>query len=382
MDKLIDFHSHRHIQYFLYCLKGLPKQYVGLETNRMTLVHFCIQSLDILGFLDLEDDVHSHYGFNKEHICDWIYSLQTIQEGVESNIGGFKGSNFLGGVIRNGASTNMGYYDQSHIAMTYTALCTLITLGDNLDRVDKNSILEGLRLLQQSDGSFKCLHMGSENDLRFLYCACAISYILGDWSAVDTDKAVEFIKSTRSFDGAMSLAPGLEGHGGSLFCGVASLVLMNREDEVLNDSMNPIGCTWREEIIQWCVNRQKEGIQGRPNKKEDTCYSFWVGGTLHLLKCQHLIDEISLSTFVLDCQTDIGGFSKFRDGPFNPDLLHSFYSLCWLSTSIDELKDIDFALGMVSDRINAQMSNQKMEIGVNTNKALYSYFDKVETCDT
>jgi geranylgeranyl transferase type-1 subunit beta len=359
MESLVDFHRHRHIQYFLYCLQGLPKQYVGLETNRMTLVHFCIQSLDILGFLDLEEGVQSQYGFQKKHICEWIYSLQTIQKGSNSNnIGGFKGSNCLGGVLSNGSSTNVGDYDQGHIAMTYTALCTLITLGDNLDRVDKNSILEGLRLLQQKDGSFKCLHMGSENDLRFLYCACAISYILGDWSAVDKDKAVEFIKSTRSFDGAMSLAPGLEGHGGSLFCGVASLVLMGRENEVLNDSTDPSICSWREEIIHWCVNKQKEGMQGRPNKREDTCYSFWIGGTLHLLESQHLLDEITLTKFVLYCQTDIGGFSKFRDGRFQPDLLHSFYSLCWLSTSNDELNKINFPLGIVSKRIHAYRSTQ------------------------
>lgn len=360
MEPLVEFHKHRHIQYFLYCLRGLPKQYVALETNRMTLVHFCIQSLDILGFLDLEEDIQSHYGFNKRHICDWIYSLQTIQEGDDSSIGGFNGSNYLGGIIKNGSSSmNLVDYNQGHIAMTYTALSTLITLGDNLDRVDKKSILEGLRLLQQKDGSFKCIRTGSENDLRFLYCACAISYILGDWSAVDKDKAVEFIKSTRSFDGAMSLAPGLEGHGGSLFCGVASLVLMNREKEVLNDTNDPRVSSWRDEILHWCVNRQKEGMQGRPNKNEDTCYSFWIGGTLHLLNCQHLLDEIALTKFVMDCQTDMGGFSKFRDGQFRPDLLHSFYSLCWLSTSNDELNKIDFPLGMVSKRINAFMSTVK-----------------------
>eukprot|EP00966_Prymnesium_polylepis_P043145 1002147-Prymnesium_polylepis.1 len=34
------------------------------------------------------------------------------------------------------------------------------------------------------------------------------------------------------------------------------------------------------ELVQWCVGRQRGGFQGRPNKDEDTCYSFWIGASL------------------------------------------------------------------------------------------------------
>ena len=44
--------------------------------------------------------------------------------------------------------------------------------------------------------------------MRFLFCACAISYMLNDWSGVDVDRAVKFIKSCRSYDGAISLISG------------------------------------------------------------------------------------------------------------------------------------------------------------------------------
>jgi hypothetical protein len=37
---------------------------------------------------------------------------------------------------------------------------------------------------------------GSENDMRFVYCACCISYVLDNWSGVDIDKAVVFIKNS------------------------------------------------------------------------------------------------------------------------------------------------------------------------------------------
>ena len=42
--------------------------------------------------------------------------------------------------------------------------------------------------------SFSPTCSGSENDMRFIYCACCISYILQDWSGIDQDKVVKYIK--------------------------------------------------------------------------------------------------------------------------------------------------------------------------------------------
>jgi prenyltransferase beta subunit len=106
---------------------------------------------------------------------------------------------------------------------------------------------------------------------------------------------------------------------------MAALILMNKADEVLAKD------DWRKEIIQWCVHRQAGGMQGRPNKAEDTCYSYWIGGTLHLLGQDHLLDQVALRQYVLSCQFDMGGFGKVV-GAY-PDLLHSFYSMAWLSLS-------------------------------------------------
>lgn len=173
--------------------------------------------------------------------------------------------------------------------------------------------------------------MGSENDMRFVYCACAISHILNDWSGIDKDAVVKYIQSCRTWDGAISLIPGQESHGGSTFCGIASLKLMGRLNQVL-DYNDDDDDNWRRELVQWCVFRQIEGLQGRPNKLEDTCYSYWIGGALKILD-HDLLDQDLLRAFVMDCQTDMGGFSKLRDASYFPDLLHSFYSLAWLSLS-------------------------------------------------
>ena len=55
------------------------------------------------------------------------------------------------------ASLNPSKYDSGHIAMTYTALLTLLILRDDLSRVNKKGILSGLKKLQLSDG--RCVRL-------------------------------------------------------------------------------------------------------------------------------------------------------------------------------------------------------------------------------
>jgi prenyltransferase beta subunit len=50
-------------------------------------------------------------------------------------------------------------HDCGHIAMTYTALLTLLILGDDLSRVNKSAILAGLRQLQLEDGRLRSCHV-------------------------------------------------------------------------------------------------------------------------------------------------------------------------------------------------------------------------------
>jgi geranylgeranyl transferase type-1 subunit beta len=98
--------------------------------------------------------------------------------------------------------------------------------------------------------------------------------------------------------------------------------------------------------------RQVHGYQGRTNKDPDSCYSFWVGATLSLLGQFGDTDLPSTQTFLLrDCQQSAytGGFSKLPD--CYPDLLHTFYSLCWLSMAgYEGVKSIDPRLGMCADK--------------------------------
>lgn len=335
------FQKERHIRYFLQCLKSLPSAYTSLDSSRLTVLHFIVQSLSLLGALDHPKDKDT-YGIHKEEIIDWIYNLQIklpTEDDSYWKYAGFQGSTCVGNsdtLMTEATSANRTgdphthTFCLGHLAMTYSALCTLKILGDDFSRLgDPRAIIQAMKCLQLENGSFCSVYNGSEDDMRFVYCACAISFMLNDWDGVDVDKTVNYIRSCRTWDGAISLAPGLEGHGGSVFCAVASLHLLGKMDQVLEEDH------WKEELIHWCVSRQVRGMQGRPNKNEDTCYSYWIGGALRLLHSDTLLDHEALTNFVMSCQTRMGGFSKLHGGAY-PDVLHSFYSLAWLSLAMED----------------------------------------------
>lgn len=227
----------------------------------------------------------------------------------------------------NGANSHLSdtppiLYDSGHVAMTYTALCSLLILGDDLSRVDRQAILYGLKNLQRSDGSFQFCIEGSENDMRFIYCAASICYILGSFDTIDVDKTVTYIKNSLSFEGGFGQGPHLEAHGGSTFCAVAALWMFGRLDAL---SERDLVC-----LRRWCLMRQNSGFQGRPNKPVDTCYSFWVGGALSLLDTSEHINSQANREFLLSTQDEIvGGFSKWPS--HTPDPMHSYMALSGLA---------------------------------------------------
>lgn len=78
-----------------------------------------------------------------------------------------------------------------------------------------------------------------------------------------------------------------------------------------------------ERLRYWCLMRQVGGFHGRPNKPEDTCYSFWVGATLQILGVRHFSDAAENRAYVLTTQDSVlGGLSKFDTSA--PDPLHTY----------------------------------------------------------
>lgn len=338
-----------HQKYFKRMLDGLPAPYQAADLQRLTLVYFCVTSLDLLGLLD-----ETLQAADRAALIEWIYNLQVPPSRAHSpRHCGFKGGTYVGQPFDPGRTNQPAYFshehDTGHIAMTYTALTTLTTLGDDLSRIDRAALVSATARLQQPDGSFAGCLDGSECDMRFLFCACAVCYMLNDWTGVDRERALDFIASCATFDGAFSLVVGQEAHGGSTFCAVAALTLLGELDRVL-----PEGSGARDDLIRWCLQRQVGGFQGRTNKDPDSCYSFWVGGTLELLGVLELADCDSTTAFVEKCeQGRLGGFAK-TPGEI-PDTLHSFYGLTWFSlVGHRSVRPLRCDLGICADRFQGQ----------------------------
>ncbi|XP_010774448.1 geranylgeranyl transferase type-1 subunit beta [Notothenia coriiceps] len=189
----IDFLRDRHVRFFQRTLQVLPERYASLETTRLTIIFFALSGLDVLDALDVID---------RKTMIEWIYSLQVLPTEDEANISrcGFRGSSHIGIPYSTKGPGVLHPYDSGHVAMTYTGLCSLVILGDDLSRVDKQACLAGLRALQLEDGSFYAVPEGSENDIRFIYCAASICYMLDDWSGMDMQKAIEYITGSLLLD--------------------------------------------------------------------------------------------------------------------------------------------------------------------------------------
>eukprot|EP00501_MAST-03F_sp_TOSAG23-6_P001290 GSMAST32.ASY1.ANO1.1338.1 assembled CDS len=303
MDRNEDFLREKHIQYFLNSISVLPPAYTSLDTNRLSLAFFAISALDLLDALDRLK--------SKEEIIDWVYSLQIISK-----------HSFMGFTFSPKCDCNFAtHFNTNHIAMTYFALSILLILGDDFSCINRTHIIKSLRCLQRTDGSFAATPNGSESDMRFLYCACAISTMLGSWDGIDKDRAVKYINMCQSYDSGVGLLPGQESHGGSTYCSISALFLMNRLSDLPKKST----------LLRWCMERQVGGFQGRRNKRPDTCYSFWVGATITLIGFFSLVNEESVRQFHIDdCQCPrTGGFSKLPG--LHPDVLHSYFSICAMS---------------------------------------------------
>lgn len=310
------FLRNQHIKFFQRCLNVLPSAMSTLDEMRMTVAYFAVSGLDLLNALDTIE--------NKEHVIEWIYSHQVLPNNDRTNLDrcGFKGSHATG-FRGNELDDNASSFNCGHIAMTYTALATLIILGDDLSRVDKEAIMRSLRALQQESGSFTALIHGTEDDMRFVYCAAAICRLLHDWSGFDKEKAVSFIQDCYGYDGGISPYPGTESHGGSTYCAVASLTLMGQLHSALSEQQ-------LRRLQRWCLNRQLSGFQGRPNKPIDTCYSFWVGAALELLGAFKFVNHKENLEFLYSTQDPItGGFSKWPDS--DPDPMHAYMGIASLS---------------------------------------------------
>ena len=335
-----------------------PTSYEGAVTEhlRMSGVYWSLAGLSILRNVN---DVDTLMGLtscdrnDRPAIIDWVFAC------YDKRSGGF-GGNCSGSISSPTCCPHDG-----HLLYTLSAL-QILAMANALDdeRLDKDAIVKFVSKLQNDDGSFSGDEWG-EVDTRFSYCALSCLALLGrlplpKWAAVavdeeeeeakansndtnnneeedapiDINKAVYYIISCRNFDGGFGCVPGAESHAGQVFCCIGalsiahSLHLLNDAETTENNNNNE----GADLLAWWLAERQCDsgGLNGRPEKQADVCYSWWILSALSIMGRVSWINTSSLGQFILNCQdSDDGGIA---DRPNDmPDVYHTFFGLCGLS---------------------------------------------------
>lgn len=322
--RLLPFNRSGHAAHAKRCISALPKSQTELDASRLALAFYSLGILDLLG--EWENGIEPPL-WQKDGWTEWLWAQQTY---------GKYGSGFRPGPFMTFHSpetnTEALNYDAPHVIMTYTALLALAILRDDFSKLNRPGLITLLRACQREDGSFTTTPKDGENDLRTLYCAFAISAMLNDWSGIDVERAKTFIASCRTYEGGYGQAPFCEAQGGTTYIAIASLYLA--PSNVENDPLTPIE---KAQTIRWLVNNQAAindddvasgGFSGRTGKIADSCYCFWCGAALKILKQDHLIETKAISLFLSRCQFKFGGISKFEGEQSDP--YHTYLSIAAL----------------------------------------------------
>ena len=223
-----------------------------------------------------------------------------------------------------------------HLLYTLSAIQILASYGVNLDSsnisesvIDVNKVVEFIASLQNEDGSFNGDPWG-EVDVRFSFCAIASLALLKRLNAVNMEKAIDFVmKCYNEIDGAFGCRPNSESHSGLIYCCLGSLSIAGQLHRIDADQLG-----W------WLAERQlpSGGLNGRPEKLPDLCYSWWVLSSLTIIGRLHWINKEKLLRFIMACQdAETGGFA---DRPGNMvDPFHTVFGIAGLSLLSHEYFD-------------------------------------------
>uniref|UniRef100_A0A4W3I1Z1 Protein farnesyltransferase subunit beta n=1 Tax=Callorhinchus milii TaxID=7868 RepID=A0A4W3I1Z1_CALMI len=276
-----------------------------LDASRPWLCYWILHSLELLGE-PLDQCVESD-------ICQFLARCQSPN-------GGFGG----------------GPGQQPHLAPTYAAVNALCIIGteEAYDVIDREKLLQFLYSVKQPDGSF-IMHVGGEVDVRCAYCAASVASLTNIITPKLFEGTAEWVRRCQNWEGGIGGIPGMEAHGGYTFCGMAAMVILQKE-RMLD----------LRTLLRWVTRRQMRfegGFQGRCNKLVDGCYSFWQAGILPLLhRTLHVQGDSALSLthwmfhqealqeyILLCCQHSNGGL---LDKPTKSrDFYHTCYCLSGLS---------------------------------------------------
>ncbi|CAA2993631.1 geranylgeranyl transferase type-2 subunit beta 1-like [Olea europaea subsp. europaea] len=252
--------TEKHVEYIL-SVEKRKDDFVSvvMEHLRLNGAYWGLTTLDILGKLEAVD---------QDEVVSWVMQCQHKSGGFGGNIG-----------------------HDPHLLYTLSAI-QVLALFDKIEVLDIEKVSNYIAGLQNEDGSFSG-DMWGEVDTRFSYIAICSLALLHQLDKINVEKAVKYILSCQNLDGGFGCTPGAESHAGQIFCCVGALAITGSLHHVDEDLLG-----W------WLCERQVKsgGLNGRPEKLPDVCYSWWVLSSLIMIDRVHWIDKEKLVKFILDCQ--------------------------------------------------------------------------------
>ena len=294
------FNREKHIIFLKYAFKSLGS-HTSMDVHKMTILYFVLGSLKILKSLTEHE---------KEMSIRFVLGNVIVKN---KKIIGFRAGSFTGWSF-NQNYKNWNLEDKPHLASTYCALCILY-MCDLKDMENVNlklkeiyanesevilddTIFEEITKSQNSSGQISVQSFDTENDVRFFYCAMAIFKLLGKTAEeikryINYENGVKFLNSISNYEGGFSMTVGGESNGGCTFCTIASFHILNAKVPDIDN------------VLFWLNSRNSTlGVTGRTNKSPDSCYSFWIMGSLSVLNELRLFDRENTLAFLMNCQTN------------------------------------------------------------------------------
>ncbi|KAK1299082.1 Protein farnesyltransferase subunit beta [Acorus calamus] len=260
----------KHVEFLMRGLRMLAPSYHVLDANRPWLCYWMLHSIALLG--------ESFDPRLEEDVVDFLSRCQDPNGGY----GGGPGQASFVLII------------MPHLATTYAAVNSLITLGSEkaLTSINREKLRLFLLRMKDSSGAFR-MHDAGEMDVRASYTAISVASILNILDSEMVKNIGTFIISCQTYEGGIAGEPNSEAHGGYTFCGLATMILIGEADRLDLPS-----------LIDWAVFRQgvEGGLQGRTNKLVDGCYSFWQVIFSHTpSEGGPLFDSSALQQYILLC---------------------------------------------------------------------------------
>ncbi|XP_041131303.1 protein farnesyltransferase subunit beta-like [Polyodon spathula] len=280
-------------------------------------------------------DAYECLDASRPWLCYWIlHSLELLDEPVPSSVASDV-CNFLARCQSPRGGFAGGPGQHPHLAPTYAAVNALCIIGteEAYNVIDRQKLLDFLYSLKQPGGSF-VMHVGGEVDVRSAYCAASVASLTNIITASLFEGTPNWITRCQNWEGGIGGVPGLEAHGGYTFCGMAAMVILQKEHMLDLKS-----------LLRWVTSKQMRfegGFQGRCNKLVDGCYSFWQAGLLPLLhRALHTQGSSSLSMtswmfhqqalqeyILLCCQNPSGGLLDKPGNSSQQAPTHPVYNIC------------------------------------------------------